>query len=387
MIRLVLGLIPVALLLSWPLTAVVRRASGRLGAVDSAGVPGQVKAPRRRVPNTGGIAIFWSVALPMLAGLVVLAPLGRSEDRPWEEDFSLIPADLHAYLPRLSESADTALLMLGCLLVLHVLGLVDDRRPMGPWVKMGVMLAVSAAVPLASEETRLLTMLDGRVGGAWLSVVLTAGWLLVVTNALNFMDNMDGLSAGTAVIAGGCFLAAALLHHQWFVGASLALLIGACLGFLIFNFPPASIFMGDGGSLVLGFMLGFLTVRTTFVPEAGPVMPAANWYAVFMPLCVLAVPIYDLVSVVVIRLSQGRSPLVGDLQHLSHRLVERGLSRRAAVVVIWGLTLITGISGIVLGALEAWQAALVVGQVVAILVVVAVFEYAAGRGERKGEKA
>ncbi|MCE7973912.1 MAG: undecaprenyl/decaprenyl-phosphate alpha-N-acetylglucosaminyl 1-phosphate transferase [Leptolyngbya sp. PLA1] len=380
MTRLVLGLIPLAFVLAWPLTAIVRRISASLGAMDAPGVPGQVKAAARRVPNTGGIAIFAAIAIPILLGLAILAPVGASSDTEWQEEPGLIPADLREHLPRLAHSADTALLLIGCLAALHVLGLIDDRRPLGPFVKLGIMAVVATAVPLLSPETRMLTMLDGHVGGPWLSIVLTVLWLLVVTNAMNFMDNMDGLTAGTAGIACACFLAAALLHQQWFVGACLALLVGACAGFLVLNFPPAKIFMGDGGSLVIGFLLGFLTIRTTFVPAAAPGMSAGGWYGVFMPLCVLAVPIYDFVSVVIIRLSQGRSPFVGDLQHLSHRLVGMGLSRRASVLVIWGLTLVTGISGIVLGGLQPWQAALVGGQVLVILGLVGAFEFARSRG-------
>lgn len=380
MTRLVLGLIPLAFVLAWPLTMIVRRISAAMGAMDAPGVPGQVKAAPRRVPNTGGIAIFAAIAIPMLLGLALLAPVGASPDGGWREEPGLIPADLHEHLPRLAHSASTALLLLGCLAVLHVLGLIDDRRPLGPFVKLGVMTLVAVAVPILSPETRMLTMLDGHAGGSWLSIVLTVLWLLVVTNALNFMDNMDGLTAGTAAIASACFLAAALLHQQWFVGACLALLVGACAGFLVLNFPPAKIFMGDSGSLVIGFLLGFLTIRTTFVPEAAPGMPARGWYGLFMPLCVLAVPIYDFVSVVAIRLSQKRSPFVGDLQHLSHRLVGMGLSRRAAAAVIWGLTLVTGISGIVLGGLQPWQAALVGGQVLVILGLIAAFEFARAKG-------
>ncbi|MFZ2873155.1 MAG: MraY family glycosyltransferase [Phycisphaerales bacterium] len=380
MTRLVLGLIPLAFLLAWPLTVIVRRVSASLGAMDAAGVEGQVKAAPRRVPNTGGIAIFLAIAAPIVLGLWFLAPMGASSGTDWQEEPGLIPVDLYEHLPRLAHSADTALLLVGCLAALHVLGLIDDRRPLGPFVKLGVMTAVAAAVPLLSPETRMLTMLDAHAGGSWLSIALTVLWLLVVTNAMNFMDNMDGLTAGTAGIASACFLAAAILHQQWFVGACLALLVGACAGFLMLNYPPAKIFMGDGGSLVIGFLLGFLTIRTTYVPDALAGMLAGRWYGVFMPLCVLAVPIYDFVSVVVIRLSQGRSPFVGDMQHLSHRLVGMGLSKRASVMVIWGLTLVTGISGIVLGGLAPWQASLVGGQVLVILGLIAAFEFARSRG-------
>src|SRR5262249_21853401 len=116
----------------------------------------------------------------------------------------------------------------------------------------------------------------------------------------------------------------------------------------------------------------FLTVRTTYYST-----DAGHWYAVFMPLVVLAVPLYDFTSVVLIRHAQGRSPFVGDLQHFSHRLADRGLSRRAAVLVIHGLTAVTGISGIALGSLHPWQAALVGVQVVLILILLALFERAA----------
>lgn len=375
MIRLVLALIPLALLVSFPLTAVIRTISRRAGAMDSAGVPGQVKGERRAVPNTGGIAITAAFVLP-LAGIVWFLNGAVLDPHDW----NLVPADLAEHVPGITARANDAWLLLGGVLVLHVLGLIDDRLPLGPYLKLGVMMVV-ACVVMWKTDTRLLTMLDARVGGAWLSLVVTVAWVVVVTNAMNFMDNMDGLSAGTACVAAACFLATALLQGQWFVGACLALLVGATLGFLVFNAPPASIFMGDGGSLVIGFLLGFLTVRTTYIaPAAAGVVPNA-WYAVFMPLCVLAVPIYDFVSVTCIRLAQGRSPFVGDLQHLSHRLVRRGMSKRAAVGVIWGFTLVTGVSGVVLGSLNGWQALLVAGQVVTMLLVVAAFEYASAKHE------
>jgi UDP-GlcNAc:undecaprenyl-phosphate GlcNAc-1-phosphate transferase len=256
---------------------------------------------------------------------------------------------------------------------------VDDRRPLGPWVKLAIMAVPAFAVPLLSD-TRLLTLLDGHVGGPWLSIVVTALWFLVVTNAMNFMDNMDGLAGGVGVVASACFLGATLMQGQWFVSACLALLIGSLLGFLWFNFPlrrPASIFMGDGGSLVVGFLLAFLTVRTTYSVIEPGTAAATNWYAVFMPVIVLAVPLYDFVTVVLIRLSQGRSPFVGDLQHLSHRLVRRGLSRRAAVVAICGFTAVTGMNGVFLRELPPMAAVFAGVQTLVVLLLIALLEYAA----------
>lgn len=364
MVWLCLCLIAVGLALSLPGTWLARSAGRRLNAMDSAGVAGQVKAPRRRVPNIGGIAVFWAFALPVLAGLVaaMLLPARTLE--------GLHPA-LGEHLPGLRSAAPAGLAMLASALALHLMGLYDDRRPMGPSLKLGLMLGVSAFAVLATD-TRLFTLLDGPAGGPWLSAAVTVVWIAAMVNAMNFIDNMDGLSGGVGAIASAAFLTVALIHGQWFVGACFALLLGSLLGFLWFNRPPATIFMGDGGSVVLGFLLAFLSVRITYLPappgEPGP------WHAVLTPLLVLAIPIYDFVSVTAIRLSQGRSPFVGDLQHFSHRLVERGLTRPQAVVVIWGATAVTAVGGLALPSLAPWQAALVVAQTLVMLGVIAMFE-------------
>lgn len=376
MVRICLSLLPLALLLSLAGTMLVRRASLRLGALDSPGVPGQVKAARRAVPNTGGVAIFWSFALPVLGAL--LAARLVPDDR-----WAALSPELSAYLPGLRGMIPAGLAMLAGAGALHVLGLIDDRRPLGPWIKLGIMLAVAVLVVLGTD-TRLLTLLDGPAGGPWLSVALTVVWIVVVVNAMNFIDNMDGLSAGVGAIASACFMTVALLQGQWFVASCFALLIGSLLGFLRYNVPPARIFMGDSGSTVLGFLLAFLSVRLTFVPAeastflaaeaaAGEVRPGPL-HAALAPLLVLAIPLYDFTSVTVIRLSQGRSPFVGDLQHFSHRLVDRGLTRAQAVLVIWGATAITGIGGLSLASLAPWQAWLVVFQTLLMLGVIALFE-------------
>jgi UDP-GlcNAc:undecaprenyl-phosphate/decaprenyl-phosphate GlcNAc-1-phosphate transferase len=385
MVRLCLALIPLAMLISLPLTAVLIWLGHRFKTFDSPGVPGQVKLERRRVPNTGGIAIFWAIALPVVAGLLLLNVQHWAQveggDAYWRSDAEVYTA-LQPHLRGIGQQTPLALVLIASLFVLHVMGLVDDRRPLRAALKLLVMLIPSVAIP-ALSDTRLMTMLDSHVGGPWLSILVTALWFLVVTNAMNFMDNMDGLSAGTAAVSASCFLAATLVtpRPQWFIAAMLSLLVGACLGFLVFNFPRkggAKVYMGDGGSLVLGFLLAFLTVRTTYYhPEDGPL--AGGWYGVFMPLVVLAVPLYDFLSVTVIRLSQGRSPLVGDTQHLSHRLERLGLSRPAAVLVIYGLTAVTGISGIALGSLRPWQAILVGVQTIALLLVVALVEFSRSR--------
>jgi UDP-GlcNAc:undecaprenyl-phosphate GlcNAc-1-phosphate transferase len=232
-------------------------------------------------------------------------------------------------------------------------------------------------------DVRLLTLLDHRLPAApWPSVLVTVLWIVAITNAINFMDNMDGLAGGVGAIAAALFMIATLVNAQWFIAGTLALLIGALVGFLVFNFPApnAKIFMGDGGSLVVGFLLAVLTARTTFYnPDEPNFALGGGWYGVFMPVIVLAIPLYDFITVTTIRLMQGRSPFVGDQQHFSHRLVQRGLTKRGAVLVIWGMTAVTGIGGISLGSLQAWQAILVGVQTLLMLLIIWALEHASRR--------
>jgi len=349
-------------------TAAMIRIGRALGALDTAPIEGQVKESPRAVPNTGGVAIAAGIWVPMLAGLLAATFLDPSA-------FAWTTFPIEELWPELTRRVELGWGTLAVLMVIHAVGVLDDRRPMGAMPKLLVMLAAALFVALAMD-TRLMTMLDPLVGGSWLSVLLTVVWVTLVVNAMNFIDNTDGLSAGVALIAGALFLVAALLSAQWFVGATLALLVGACAGFLVFNFPPAKVFMGDGGSLVLGILLAITTVRTTYIPEGGSAI-ASSWYALLMPLAVLAVPLYDFASVTLIRLSQGKSPFRGDLQHFPHRIRARGLSARSTILVIYALTAGSGIAGILLTRAGDLEAALLGIQIACVIAALAIFEYKA----------
>lgn len=371
LIPLILALVLLSALLSTALSAAARAYGRRRLLLDSAGAVGHAKV-LRAVPNIGGVAIFWTIALPLGAGLGLLRIVPPGAFLPQAAADALA-----VHLEGIYQQTPMAIALLACLGALHAIGLIDDRRALGPVPKLAVMLAAAACMAIAFD-VRLLTLLDDRVGGPWLSILLTVLWLVAVTNAMNFIDNMDGLAAGIGVISGALFLAAAFMNGQWFIAATLALLIGALLGFLLFNFPRAggaTLFMGDGGSLTIGFLLGFLTVRTTYLPDADPQV-AGGWYGVLMPLCVLAVPLYDLVSVSIIRLSEGRSPFVGDQRHFSHRLRAKGLSPRQTLTVICGVAAITGIGGVLLTRAAPWEAALIGAQVILALAILAVYEFA-----------
>ena len=378
MLLICLSLVGVSFLLALLLSWAAMRLGRRWGYVDRPGSEGGAELHKqhgRVVPVTGGVAIFLAVAMPLLAALVLIWLTPADGWRGW-----LSPVSDH--VEGIREQAPTAVCVLAALAVLHVMGLIDDRRGLSPWPKLLVQLLLASALAVFAD-LRVLALLDqfGPVGTA-ASIITSVLWMVVITNALNFLDNMDGLAGGVAAAAAGLYLAATLMTGQWFVAATAALLVGALLAFLCYNLPPARLFMGDAGSLVVGMLLAVLSVQTTYFDPtqmtggawsglgAGP----GAWYGVLMPLMILAVPLYDFVSVTAIRLAQGKSPFRADRQHFSHRLVQRGLSPRGAVLVIWLCTLATGLSGVMLWALSPWQALLAAAQTLAVLAVLALIE-------------
>jgi UDP-GlcNAc:undecaprenyl-phosphate GlcNAc-1-phosphate transferase len=256
-----------------------------------------------------------------------------------------------------------AVILLGAVIV-HLLGLVDDVRPLGAVVKLFTNLGVALLVVLLGD-VRIATM-----WGPAVSVVLTVGWFVVIINAFNFLDNMDGLSAGVAWICLAFFAVCGLMAHQVLVPALAGLFLGAIGGFWAFNFPPARIFMGDAGSLLVGYLLAVISIMTTYYESARGAPP----YALAMPLVILAVPLYDFASVITIRLAEGRSPLQGDQRHFSHRLVERGLSRRLAVLTIYLATATTGLAATLLPGADLLQTITIAIMVLMVLAIIAILE-------------
>ena len=245
-----------------------------------------------------------------------------------------------------------------------VVGLIDDRKGLGPWLKLAVQIAVCACVAIFFD-VRLLKAQNT----AW-SIVVTTIWLVAITNSFNFLDNMDGLCAGVAVICGCVLLAAAWNVHQYFVAAWLCLMVGAVAGFLPHNFFPAKIFMGDAGALVIGYLLGVVSCLATYLPSGQYPL-----YEYFAPVVLMAVPLYDTISVMVIRISVRSNPMVGDRRHFSHRLVKRGMSVPRAVVTIYVCTGATAVSALLLTHVTSAPAAVLVFlQTLAILLVIALFE-------------
>jgi UDP-GlcNAc:undecaprenyl-phosphate/decaprenyl-phosphate GlcNAc-1-phosphate transferase len=370
-----------AFLISLAGTYLARRYARHLGLMDD---PGHRKVHTIPTPRNGGIGIFWGFALPLLAGIGAVCYFSSLNLTPNTEiyDSELLfngafrIDKLYQHLPGARAHTPLALLLLAATFGIHILGLLDDKKPLAPWPKLLAQLAIAAALVLFGEYLapgafRVLTFLGNFPSpGFFLSALASILWIVALTNAFNFLDNMDGLSAGVAFICASMFLIAAIFNQQWFVVALLLLFMGSVLGFLCFNFPPASIFMGDGGSMILGFILSVLTIRTTYyAPQTG-----RHWYAVLMPLFVMAVPLYDLIIVSLLRLAKGRSPMTGDTNHFSHRLTRHGFSKRTAVLIIYAVTLATGFSAPLLARVDDASALLVAGQLLAILVVIAILE-------------
>lgn len=367
-------LIFVAFTIACPLARVAMAWGRRVGQLDVPDAPGSGgrKSHARPIPSTGGVAIFATVMLPMLAalGAVWLLP-----DETWTGWLSSVQPHL---IGLRSQSPMAAGVMLAAL-VIHILGLVDDRKRLGPFLKLAVQAAVAGMLTMLFD-VRVLDLLSHTWGtpGYVASVLISFAWIIVVTNAMNFLDNMDGLAGGVGVITASLFLAHALLGGQWFVAATAALLVGALLGFLVFNFPNARLFMGDGGSLVLGLLLSVISIRITYYAPgsstAGAPTASEKWWAVLTPLVILAIPLYDFTSVTLIRIAQGKSPFVGDQQHFSHRLVARGLSKGSAVMFIWVLTLLAGAGGAALGHASAGWAVAIGALTAIILATLAIME-------------
>jgi len=333
-----------------------RRLAVRLGMLDE---PTGRKAHRRAVPLLGGSAIFAAVGLPLATASVLAMAWGAAGAPAW------LAETLKQHIPGAASKAPMALGILGGAFVLHVVGLLDDRRAMGPWIKLAIQfLAASWAVIFC--EVRVL-----RLSGPVVSCTVSILWLVTIVNAFNFLDNMDGLSAGVAAICAAALLAAAASLGQLFVSLWLALLLGALLGFLPFNFAPASSYMGDAGSLVIGFLLGVLSCLTSYVqPGRGFTV-----YGVLAPVVLMSVPLYDLVSVIFLRLKSGQNPAAGDRRHFSHRLLRRGMSPRAAVLTVYLCTAATAISASLLPHVSTWaQAILIFAQTAIIILVIALLE-------------
>ena len=367
---LILGALTPSAAVAWAAAWWVRRAGPRWGLVDR---PGTRKLHTQPMPTAGGLAIWLGIVAPLACGQLALWVFRADAPRfaAWLPDF------VAPHLSGLWQQSGRLWMLIGGGTAMMLLGLADDVRGLDWRLRLAVQTAVAIVmVRLGWQMTIFLDL-------PWFTAALSVLWIVGMVNAFNMLDNMDGLSAGVAAIAGAFFAAVLLLAPaaeygpQLFVAGLLLVFVGALLGFLGHNRPPARLFMGDAGSYLVGYMLAMTTLAGTF---AGAGLPRYNLLA---PLCVLAVPLYDAFSVVVIRLREGRSPFVGDNSHLSHRLVELGLSRPRAVLTIYLTTAACGLGALLLHQVNLWGACVVFCLVGCVLLLVAILEAFGRRRPRR----
>lgn len=285
------------------------------GVVDD---PGHRKIHTEPTPLAGGLTVLTGLLLPMIGAIIVLK-------------LNLLSPDV---VEKLSYGFGKRAILLGAIAIgaigMFGLGWLDDQHELRPAPKFVGQTLIALLVAAAGLRITLF------VPSVLFSYAVTVLWILTVTNALNFLDNMNGLCAGLSAIATAGFGLIAARHGQYLVASIAFLTCGAALGFLPHNFPKATAFLGDSGSHLLGFLLSVLAILPHFYSIRHP----QRW-AVLSPLLVLAVPLADLAWVVVLRWRQGQPFYVGDTNHLSHRLTRHGFSRTGAVIAIWLLAALT----------------------------------------------
>lgn len=315
--RAVIAIFLIALMVTALSTPQIRRLAVGLGFVD---VPNQRKGHAEPVPLLGGLAIIAGAVLAILT-LTLIA---------------------YGTLPR------TVIGVLLSSAVVALTGLLDDRLALSAWAKLAGQF--TGIVVLIYFGVRVQLPLPPA-----LNYLITIVWLVGISNAINFMDNMDGLSAGISAVASAFILLFGLINGQFLVSTLSAALLGACLGFLRFNFYPARIYMGDAGSLFLGFLLAVLGLQLRF-PENSAFV---TW---MVPVLILGLPIFDMTLVVFSRLRRGISPNTPGQDHTSHRLRVRGWSVPETVL---GLYLCSGALGMI--AIYVTQATIEEGYLLAVL--------------------
>ena len=283
------------------LTPIMRKLALKVGAVDAPNMARKVQV--EPVPYLGGVAIVIGVFVATYSTLIIK-----------DKEIAL---------------ASTVLIPA---LLMAAMGLADDLRGLKPWPR----LIAQSAVGVIVAGFLIYTDTIGTPSQIFIiDAIVTTLWIVGVCNSINFFDNLDGGAAGTVVVISFFTFLIAYDRGQLMISALSIVTAGATAGFLIWNRPPAKIYMGDAGALFLGIIVAVLTIRLN--PDIDP-----NWKSLAIPLFLMAVPLLDTTVAVTSRLARGISPFTGGRDHLSHRLMRKGLHRRTAAISLWVLAGIYG---------------------------------------------
>lgn len=318
----------VSAVISFGTTPLVKKMAYKVGAID---VPKDERRMHKHpIPRLGGLAI----ALGFLLSVLVFA-------------------DVNTQLQGI---------LLGAVIIV-VLGVLDDCLTLRAPVKFVIQILAACIVAGHGCTIRYLSNLafTGDLAyvdlGSW-SIPVTVIWIVAITNAVNFIDGLDGLAVGVSAISAATLLVIALLVSDSSIAIVIAALLGACLGFLPYNFNPAKIFMGDTGSTFLGFILACLSIQGMF-----------KLYAIIsfaVPFLILGVPIFDICFAIIRRLAKHQNPMKADRGHIHHRLIDMGFSQKQAVAITYMLTAILGLAAVVLTSSGEAKALLLIGSIIVV---------------------
>jgi UDP-GlcNAc:undecaprenyl-phosphate GlcNAc-1-phosphate transferase len=363
-----------SLLIALIATRIVRGLAPRLGLIDQPNV--QRKVHTSPTPLGGGIGIWLGVVGTFAIGELALV-LALNVPAVGK----LVPEFARQHLSGIANQSANLWILLGAGTVLMVLGLLDDRKGLSWQVRIAVEFGVAIACVFFVKNLQLTAFMNMPLLTGLLSVL----WIVGLINSFNMLDNMDGLSGGVAAIS-ACMLAAVLLLNpdpsthrpQLFVAGFLLVLVGAILGFLWHNKPPAKIFMGDSGAYFIGFCIAVATLLATYAGYQTP-----KRHAILAPVVVMAVPLYDMLTVLLIRVRAGKSPFQADKNHFSHRLVDLGLTRTQAVLTVYLTTATCGLAALLLHQVEMAGAIIIMLLVGCILTLIGILEATARRTIKK----
>lgn len=313
--------------ISFALTPLVKMLAKKVGAMD---IPKDDRRMHKEpIPRLGGMAIFLSFLLTYIL-------FAKSIDR------------------------QTQSILLGAIIIV-ILGVFDDIHSLNALLKLIVQIAV-ACIVVFYGGCRIQFVTNPFASGAnayfnlgVLSIPLTIIWIVAITNAVNFIDGLDGLACGVCCISSANMLVIALLVSEPSVALLMAVVAGACIGFLPFNFNPAKIFMGDTGSTFLGFILAAVSIQGLFKSYA--------LISFAVPFLLLGVPIFDICYAIIRRLAHGKNPMTPDRGHVHHRLIDMGFSQKQSVAIAYILTAILGLAAVVLTSSGEMKAIIFLGAV------------------------
>jgi UDP-GlcNAc:undecaprenyl-phosphate GlcNAc-1-phosphate transferase len=341
--------------ISWALTKACVQVSYRFDLLD---YPTGRKKHLKPMPFLGGTAIFlafWTVVFVGWSATHLCGSLGDKVD--------VLLASVRSVMPKLVG------IFLGGLVILFV-GLYDDKFRWTPGRKLLGQCAAAAILMGLGFQINLVSGL-GPVG-----YVITFIWILMIINAFNFIDSLDGHCTGIALISTLIFFIITQILNQPMIGLLLMTFAGALFGFFPHNFNPAKIFLGDNGSLFIGYMLAAFTLLCKYQ------IPEATYATLFIPVLVFGVPIYDMLSVITVRLARGVAPWKGDRNHFAHRLVKIGMSDQVAVTFSYFIAVTIGLVAVLTTQVDFFGAVLIMLIFISIIGVIAFLEYYAAESAR-----